>query len=61
MAHTFLVWVPGALMGEGQFASRDPVDPIVEPDAGLCPEVPALLDLPSAGPGGLQPCIVSLG
>lgn len=48
-------------MGEGQFASRDPVEPMVELDAGLCPEEPALLDLPSAGPGGLQPCIVSLG
>lgn len=48
-------------MGEGQFARRDPVEPMVELNAGLCPEEPALLDLPSAGPGGLQPCIVSLG
>lgn len=37
-------------MGEGQFAS------MVELGAGLCPEVPALLDLPSARPGRLQPC-----
>lgn len=43
-------------MGEGQFASRDPVEPMVELGAGLCPEVPILLDLPSARPGRLQPC-----
>lgn len=42
-------------MGEGQFASRDPVESMLRLGAGLGPEVPALLDLPSAGPGKLQP------
>lgn len=56
VVHTFLVLSPGGLMDEGQFANRDPLEPMVELDAGLCPEIPALLDLPRAGPGKRQPC-----
>lgn len=43
-------------MGEGQVSSRDPVEPVVELDAGLGPEVPVLPRWPAAGPGRQQPC-----
>lgn len=51
----FLILSPGGLMGEGQFAS------MVELGAGLCPEVPALLDLPVQDLGGCSHVLSFLG